>query len=79
MDRIDWIRKLSSRKFWVALAGFISGLIIYCGGTPERAASTEGLILSGASIIVYMLAEAVADSAHADEYEGKHLDDDESD
>lgn len=71
--KIDWVRKLSSRKFWVAVAGFVSGLIIYLGGTPERAAATEGLILSGASIIVYMLAEAVADAAHADDYEGKHL------
>ena len=75
MKHIDWVRKLSSRKFWVAVAGFVSGLIIYCGGTPERAASTEGLILSGASIIVYMLAEAVADAAHTDDYEGKHLND----
>lgn len=65
MNKIDWIRKLSSRKFWVAAAGFVAGLIVYCGGTPERAASTEGLILSGASIIVYMLAESIADSAHA--------------
>ena len=77
MNKIDWIRKLSSRKFW--LAGFISGLIIYFGGSPERAKATEGLILSGSAIIVYMLAEAVADAAHVEEYEGKHLSDDESD
>lgn len=64
--KIDWRRKLSSRKFWAMCAGFISGLIIYLGGSPERAAATEGLILSGASIIVYMLAEAVIDSAHID-------------
>lgn len=62
-----WIKKLSSRKFWAMCAGFISGLIIYLGGSPERAAATEGLILSGASIIVYMLAEAMADSAHTDD------------
>ena len=68
--KIDWARKLSSRKFWVALAGFISGLVIYCGGSPERAASTEGLILSGASIVVYLLAESVTDAA----YVGKHED-----
>jgi len=69
MKKIDWLRKLSSRKFWVAVAGFVSGLIIYCGGSPERAASTEGLILSGASIVIYMLAEAVADAAHYDDEE----------
>ena len=25
---IDWKRKLSSRKLWLAVAGFISGLIL---------------------------------------------------
>lgn len=67
MNKKDILRKLSSRKFWAMLAGFISGLIIYLGGSPERATATEGLILSGASIIVYMLAEAMADSAHGDD------------
>ncbi len=29
---IDWKRKLTSRKFWVALAGFVAGLIVAYGG-----------------------------------------------
>lgn len=65
MNKKDIIRKLSSRKFWTMLAGFIAGLIVYFGGTPERATATEGIILSGAALIVYMLAEAMADSAHS--------------
>ena len=69
MKNIDWARKLSSRKFWVALAGFIAGLIVYCGGTPERATATEGLIMSMASIVVYICAEAAADSTHTDDNE----------
>ena len=70
MSKKDIIRKLSSRKFWTMLAGFIVGLIIYFGGSPERAEATKGLILSGSSIITYMLAEAITDSAHAgDDYE----------
>lgn len=77
MNNIDWKRKLSSRKFWAAVAGFVAGLIIYCGGSPERASSTEGLIMSAASIVIYMLAEAITDSSRADaEYVGKHLDND---
>ena len=67
MNKQDLWRKLSSRKFWTMLAGFIAGLIVYFGGTPERATATEGIILSGASLIVYMLAEAMTDSAHSDD------------
>ena len=26
--KIDWKRKLTSRKLWVALAGFVAGLIV---------------------------------------------------
>ena len=64
--KIDWIRKLSSRKFWMAVAGFVSGIIIYCGGTPERATATEGLIMSMAAIIVYIFAEAATDAYHGE-------------
>lgn len=65
MNKIDWARKLSSRKLWAMVAGFIAGLIVYFGGDAERAKATEGLILSMASIIVYICAEAAADSAHS--------------
>ena len=65
MSKQDILRKLASRKFWACVAGFVAGLIIYFGGTPERAEATRGLILSGASIIVYMLAEGVADAMGA--------------
>ena len=27
MDKIDWKRKLSSRKFWAALIGFITAIL----------------------------------------------------
>ena len=32
---IDWKRKLSSRKLWLAVAGFISGLILAFGGAES--------------------------------------------
>ena len=64
MNKIDWARKLSSRKLWAMIAGFVAGLMIYFGGDPERATATEGLIMSMASIIVYICAEAATDSAH---------------
>ena len=28
MNKIDWKKKLTSRKFWVALIGFISSLLV---------------------------------------------------
>ena len=63
MNRIDWKRKLTSRKLWVALAGFIAGLIVAFGGNSETAETVSGCILSGAAVIGYMVGEGLADSA----------------
>jgi len=34
---IDWKRKLSSRKLWFAVAGFVSGLMVFCGRSESEA------------------------------------------
>ena len=46
---IDWKRKLSSRKLWLAVAGFISGLILAFGGAESTASTVSGCILQGAA------------------------------
>ena len=58
------IRKLTSRKLWVAVAGFVSGLIVARNGSAETAEVVSGLILQGASILGYLLAEGLADAGH---------------
>lgn len=63
MTKTDIIRKLTSRKLWVALAGFISGLYVALGGTAETAETITGLIMSGASVLGYLLAEGLVDAA----------------
>ena len=65
MTKTDIIRKLTSRKLWVALAGLISGLILAFGGTESDAATVSGIILQAASVLGYLLAEGLADAASA--------------
>lgn len=62
---IDWKRKLTSRKFWAAVAGFISMLIVALGKNAETAQTVTGLIMAGASLVAYMIGEGLADSAGA--------------
>ena len=64
---VDWKRKLTSRKFWVAVAGIVSGLILIFGGEEEIAKTASGVILEAFSILGYMLAESKADAAWASE------------
>ena len=62
---IDWKQKLASRKLWVAIAGFVAGLIMAFGGQESMASTVSGVILQGASVLGYLLAEGAADAAGA--------------
>ena len=66
MNKEAIIRKLTSRKLWVAVAGFVSGLIVALDGDAETAETISALILQGASVLGYLIAEGLADSAHAE-------------
>lgn len=66
MTKADFIRKLTSRKLWVAVAGFVSGLIVAFDGDAEMAETVSGLILQGASVLGYLIAEGLADAAHTE-------------
>lgn len=61
---IDWKRKLTSRKLWMAVAGFVTGLILAFDGSAEVAETVGGCIMSGASVIAYILGEGLADAAN---------------
>lgn len=65
MTKDDIIRKLCSRKFWMALIGFIVGLLTYLGVGVERAEQLGSLILMAASVVAYILGEGLADAADA--------------
>ena len=70
MTKKDLVRKLTSRKLWMAAAGFVAGLIVALGESAELAETVSGLIMSGASVLGYLLAEGLADSAGAGGVDG---------
>ena len=61
--KIDWIRKLTSRKFWTAVASFISMLMISRGSTSEQAERITALIIAGATVVAYIIGEGLTDAA----------------
>lgn len=62
--KIDWKRKLTSRKFWAAVAGFVSMLLIYFGKDAGAAEQTTALIMAGASLVAYIIGEGLADKGN---------------
>lgn len=62
--KIDWVKKLTSRKLWLAVAGFVTGIILALNGSAETAQTVSGCIMSGASVVAYIIGEGLADSAN---------------
>ena len=60
--KIDWVKKLTSRKLWLAVAAFVTGLILAFNGSAETAETVAGCIMSGAAVVAYMVGEGLADS-----------------
>ena len=63
---IDWKRKLTSRKFWAAIAEFVTMLIIAFGGKQETAVQVTALIMAGAAVVAYIIGEGLVDKAYND-------------
>lgn len=61
---INWKRKLTSRKLWAAVAGFVSGLLIFMGHSEAEATQVASLIMMGASVVAYCIGEGLADNGN---------------
>ena len=61
--KIDWIRKLTSRKFWAAISAFVSMMIVALGKSQETATQVTSIIMAGAAVVAYILGEGLADAA----------------
>ncbi len=62
--KIDWKRKLSSRKFWTLVAAFVVAVLVAFGADPGTQERVVGIISAVGACAVYMLAEGIADSAN---------------
>ncbi len=64
--RIDWKRKLTSRKFWAAVADFVGMLLIALKVDEGSTVQITALIMAGAGAIAYIIGEGLTDAANAD-------------
>lgn len=70
MKKVDWKRKLTSRKLWTATASFVSMMVVACGGAENTAAQVTALIMAGASVVGYIIGEGLTDAANMGAQEG---------
>lgn len=72
MKQIDWKRKLTSRKFWVSIASFVSMMFLACGGAESQANQITALIMAGATVIGYTIGEGLADAGNASDNDNNY-------
>ncbi|MEN0666897.1 hypothetical protein [Caldifermentibacillus hisashii] len=65
--KIDWKSKLSSRKFWALVAGFVGSLLVAFNVSKGSISQVTAIITAFGSVAVYILAESSVDKANKGE------------
>lgn len=61
----NWKQKLTSRKFWLAVTEFVGMLLIAFGVAETEATQITAIIMAGAGVIGYIIAEGLVDANSA--------------
>lgn len=61
---IDWKRKLTSRKWWLAVSVFVVACMVLFGADTGVAEKTGALIMMAADVVGYTVGEGLADCAN---------------
>jgi hypothetical protein len=62
LDKINWKQKLSSRKFWAALTGFITSVLFLFNIADTDVQKVASLITAISNLIIYILTEGYVDA-----------------
>ena len=63
---IDWKRKLTSRKFWAAIVGFVTPMMLAFGIAETTVTQVVAIVMAGADVIAYIIAEGMVDAYHTE-------------
>ena len=61
--KINWKQKLTSRKFWVAVTGFVTSIMLALNIDALTIEQTVAIISSTSILIAYIIGEGLVDSA----------------
>ena len=64
MKNINWARKLTSRKFWAAVVGFVTPIMTIAQVPDNTAVQVTAIIMAGGTLIAYIIGEGMSDVAN---------------
>jgi uncharacterized membrane protein len=59
---INWKQKLTSRKFWAAIVGFVTPMLLAFGMAEDNVTQIVAIIMAGADVVAYIVAEGLVDA-----------------
>lgn len=74
---INWKQKLTSRKFWAAIVGFVTPMMLAFGVSDNVVTQVAGIIMAGATAIAYIIGEGLVDANRTDSTETTETDESE--
>ncbi len=63
MDKINWKQKLTSRKFWAAVTGFVTAILVAFNVNDLTIEQVVSIISACSVLIAYIIGEGLVDSA----------------
>lgn len=63
--KINWKQKLTSRKFWAAVTGFVTAIMVAFGANDLTIEQVVSVISASAVLIAYIIGEGMVDAARA--------------
>lgn len=67
MEPINWKQKLTSRKFWAAIIGFLTTILVAFKVPDLTIEQIVAVVTAGATLIAYIIGEGLVDVARAKE------------
>ena len=59
--KIDWKQKLSSRKFWAAVVGFVTSILVALNYDELTIEQVSTVITAGGIVVAYIIGESYVD------------------
>ena len=66
MSKINWAKKLTSRKFWAAVIGFVTPIMTIANVPENTAVQITAIIMAGGTLSAYIIGEGMTDAAAAE-------------
>lgn len=63
-DKINWKRKFTSRKFWLAVIGFVTAIMVAFNVDKLTIEQTVAIVSALGTLVAYIIGEGMTDAAH---------------